>query len=127
MLKTIRSRKRNHLISLLAVFYLVLGGHILHPHYHNQEGLHLEDEESHSTPACHSHPVGIGSLSPDKDPYSCPICDFFATCSQIKLTADQSLFFSTFVQRVLVDFLLPDNFRIRLIHHIRGPPLPGAQ
>lgn len=121
MLKRIRSRKKYYLLPFLALFYLVLGAHALHPYFHDHSKIEL-DQHSHHQTLCIAHPhLSINGQDNNEDS-SCPICTYFVLNSVIKSNSP------CFHISPLVEQCLYSDYQIAvtLAHQtgflIRGPP-----
>ncbi len=121
MIKAIGSRKIYYFPAFLAVLFLVIGAHALHPHYHNEASVHSDCEVHHEAAENHSHEVTDNVLTLG-DNHSCDICEFLAICSALKI-ANSQLSVSLYpVQRAETFYeLSPISIHWSGIH-IRGPP-----
>ena len=121
MIKTIGSRKIYHFPAFLALLFLVIGSHALHPRYHDDPSIHSDCEVHHPESEHHNHEVALGVLTHGDD-HSCTICEFLAICSVLKTATVQLSVRLYPVQRVVT----VDQLSAISSHwpgfHIRGPP-----
>ncbi len=121
MIKTIGSRKIYHFPAFLALLFLVIGSHALHPHYHDEISTFSDCEANHVESEHHSHEVAVGILTPGEN-HSCNICEFLAICSALKTATVQFSVPLYPVQRAVTfyqRFAIPNYWSG---FHIRGPP-----
>lgn len=78
-----KSEKGGLLLMFTALFYLVIGVHALHPHFH-QHPDHDTENDHHSCCALH-HVNGNHDVIEPENHESCVICGFLAVCQATTL------------------------------------------
>jgi len=122
VIKTINSRKIYHFPAFLALLFLVIGAHVLHPQYHNETSILSDYEVHHAATENHSHEVAAGISTPG-DNHSCNICEFLAICSALKTATVQLSVRLYPVERAVTFSQLSAISNHWADFHIRGPPL----
>ena len=121
MIKTISTRNFFYFPAFLALLFLAIGSHALHPHYHDEISTHSDCGFEHAESENYSHEVAVGISTPG-DHHSCTICEFLAIYSALN-TATVQLFVRLYPVERAVTFnqlSLISNYWAGL--HIRGPP-----
>ena len=121
MAKTICSRKIYCIPAFLALFFLVIGSHSLHPHYHDDISTHSDYEVHHAEAESHSNDIAVGISTPGEN-HSCTICEFLAICSALKTATVHLSVRLNPVQRAATVDQLSTISSDWPGFHIRGPP-----
>ncbi|PHR27656.1 MAG: hypothetical protein COA36_08250 [Desulfotalea sp.] len=121
MLKVISLRRSFLFLPFLALFFFVLGAHVLHPYFHNRNVIHSGYQSELLASDLYRSGGPIAALS-SNDNFSCPICDFFAVCSVLKTGTVEWVVTPYHDQRPDINYHLSVIPVLNTCFYIRGPP-----